>query len=66
MFSSFIRDESGSAAVSYGMVVSLIILAAILVFVHIGNTLTGTFQSVTPSQEITSLSRNQGSVTEVH
>lgn len=59
MVLDFVRDESGSAALNYGMVVSLIILAAILAFTHIGGTLTGTLESINPSQHVTSPATGQ-------
>lgn len=66
MFSSFIEDDSGSAAVSYGMIISLIVLATILAFLHIGGALTDTFQTMTPSQDDTSPPTNRERVTEFH
>lgn len=65
-FLNFVRDESGSAALNYGMVVSLIILAAILAFTHIGGTLTGTLESINPSQHVTAPATEQERATALH
>jgi pilus assembly protein Flp/PilA len=44
--SRFVRDESGATAVEYGLIVSLISIAAISAFSTVGSKLSATFSYV--------------------
>jgi pilus assembly protein Flp/PilA len=41
--SSFVKDESGATAIEYGLIVSLISIAAIAAFTTVGTKLSATF-----------------------
>jgi pilus assembly protein Flp/PilA len=42
-FSRFVKDESGSTAIEYGLIASLISIAAIAAFTSVGTKLSHTF-----------------------
>ena len=42
-FSRFIKDESGATAIEYGLIASLISVAAIVAFTTVGSKLSATF-----------------------
>jgi pilus assembly protein Flp/PilA len=42
-FSRFVKDESGSTAIEYGLIASLISIAAIAAFTSVGTKLSRTF-----------------------
>ena len=42
-FSRFIKDESGATAIEYGLIASLISVAAIVAFTSVGSKLSATF-----------------------
>ena len=45
-FVSFLKDESGATAIEYGLIASLISVAAIAVFTTLGEELNKTFSNV--------------------
>jgi pilus assembly protein Flp/PilA len=46
LFSRFVKDESGATAIEYGLIVSLISIAAIAAFTSVGTKLSATFSYV--------------------
>ena len=46
IFSRFVRDESGATAIEYGLIASLIAVAAITAMTTVGTKLTSTFSNV--------------------
>lgn len=46
LVSRFVKDESGATAIEYGLIASLIAVAAITAMTTIGTNLKGTFDSV--------------------
>ena len=42
----FVKDESGATAIEYGLIASLIAVAAILAMTTVGSKLTSTFSNV--------------------
>ena len=45
-FSRFVKDESGATAIEYGLIASLISIAAIAAFTAVGTKLSATFNFV--------------------
>jgi pilus assembly protein Flp/PilA len=45
-FSRFVKDESGATAIEYGLIASLISVAAIAAFTAVGTKLSATFNFV--------------------
>ena len=45
-FSRFVNDESGATAIEYGLIASLISVAAIVAFTTVGSNLSAVFNSV--------------------
>jgi len=43
IFSRFVKDESGATAIEYGLIASLISIAAIAAFTTVGSKLSATF-----------------------
>ena len=43
IFSRFVKDESGATAIEYGLIASLISIAAIAAFTTVGTKLSATF-----------------------
>ncbi len=43
IFSRFVKDESGATAIEYGLIASLISIAAIAAFTSVGTKLSATF-----------------------
>ena len=59
-FSRFIKDESGATAIEYGLIASLISVAAIVAFTTVGSKLSATF-GLSPASSIPKLrQRRQG------
>ncbi len=46
VFSRFVKDESGATAIEYGLIASLISIAAIAAFTAVGSKLSATFSYV--------------------
>ncbi len=46
LFASFIKDESGATAIEYGLIASLISVAAIVAFTTVGANLSAVFEYV--------------------
>ncbi len=46
IFSRFVKDESGATAIEYGLIASLISIAAITAFTSVGSKLSATFTFV--------------------
>jgi len=46
IFARFIKDESGATAIEYGLIASLISIAAIAAFNNVGSKLKGTFNDI--------------------
>jgi len=46
IFSRFVKDESGATAIEYGLIASLISIAAIAAFTAVGTKLSATFNFV--------------------
>ena len=46
IFSRFVKDESGATAIEYGLIASLISIAAIAAFTRVGSKLSATFGDV--------------------
>jgi pilus assembly protein Flp/PilA len=46
LFARFIKDESGATAIEYGLIASLISIAAIVAFKSVGTKLQSTFNDV--------------------
>jgi len=44
--SKFIKDNTGATAIEYGLIASLISLAAIVAFNHVGSKLQSTFHDI--------------------
>ncbi len=46
LFARFVKDESGATAIEYGLIASLISIAAIAAFTQVGSKLSATFSYV--------------------
>lgn len=46
LFARFVKDESGATAIEYGLIASLISVAAIVAFTSVGSKLSATFSFV--------------------
>ncbi len=46
LFSRFIKDESGATAIEYGLIASLVSIAAIVAFKSVGTKLGSTFNDI--------------------
>ena len=46
LFARFVKDESGATAIEYGLIASLIAVAAITAMTTVGSKLTSTFSNV--------------------
>ncbi len=46
LFARFVKDESGATAIEYGLIASLISIAAIVAFNSVGSKLKSTFNDI--------------------
>ncbi len=46
LFARFVKDESGATAIEYGLIASLISVAAIVAFTSVGSNLSAVFEYV--------------------